>query len=110
IGLAWARLNTAETCAAALAQALEGDIKHRDHEKPDGAGGDHPGKDGRTDIVAADLGGALRDDQGVNPKDEGEGGLKGSIGKALDPKDMRQDIARDHALIEAEATNVGART
>ena len=53
---------------------MEGDVEHRDHEEPDSARGDHAGEDRGADIVAADLGGALRDDQRIDAKDEGERG------------------------------------
>src|SRR6266481_7396964 len=58
-----------EARAAALADSLEGDVEHRDHEDPNCACGDHPGEDRRPDIVPADLGGALRDDQRVDAED-----------------------------------------
>jgi hypothetical protein len=48
ISLAEGWLYAAKMLAGALAKALECHIKHRDHEKPDPAGGDHPGKDRRA--------------------------------------------------------------
>jgi hypothetical protein len=60
------RCSSTKQRARTLTQALEGDVEHRDHEKPDPAGGDHPGKDRCADRVPADLRGALRDHQRVD--------------------------------------------
>src|SRR5205085_8997836 len=74
VGLAETRPQAAKASPAALADGLERDVEHRDHEKADCAGGDHPGEDRGADVVATDLGGALCDDQRVDAEDEGEGG------------------------------------
>src|SRR6266446_10462107 len=74
IGLAGTRPEAPEACAAALANALEGDVEHRDHENPDRTGGDHSGEHRCADVVAADLACTLCHDQRIDAEDEGEGG------------------------------------
>src|SRR5215469_11636014 len=61
-----------EADVAALAQRLEGDVEHWDHENADGAGGDHAGKYWRADTMTADLRRSLGDDKGINPQNKRE--------------------------------------
>src|SRR5580704_1743416 len=72
-GVGW-RLRASEPGAATLTQGLECDIEHWDHKQPDRASRDHAGEYRRADIVPADLGSALCDDQRIDPENEGEGG------------------------------------
>src|SRR5262245_56650369 len=68
------KLSAVEQRAAPLTHALEGHVKHRDHEDPNSARSDHAGENRRSDVVPADLRGALSNDQRIDAEDEGKRG------------------------------------
>ena len=53
------KLSAFEQHAGPFAHALEGDVKRRDHEDPNGARSDHASENRRTDVMPTDLRGAL---------------------------------------------------
>src|SRR5882762_6126037 len=64
------KLSAFEQRAAPFAHALEGDVKRRDHEDPNGARSDHAGENRCTDVVPTDLRGALSNHQRIDAENE----------------------------------------